>query len=200
MKKYNLSLTLMTLVASQVFAQPGKELSNPKAGVVCKVMTGNAPTLSSPARPTTDLISTKILMKENETQTITADFKALNGEPRPLTLKLQRLHLEPKQSIGLQPGGRYFFNNPFEPNSIFSRDDISGRTVVNGLNFVFEGEQNAKPIEAFLNTRKQQTFFSPYLIIKMTPKNPEEQLVTSNGQLTNFVVVICVIAESSSGL
>ncbi len=78
---------------------------------------------------------------------------------------------------------------------MFSRNDITGATRVTGLNFVLEGEQNAKMLEAQLNTMKQHTFFSPYLIVKVTPDAAENQLVAPNGIVTNFIVVACIITQ-----
>ena len=195
MKKFLQLSILVTLISSQSFAQMKKPINNQRDGIICKVMTGNSPTNGSAARRTTDLVSTNLLMKENESETVIVPFKTLSGEARPLTLKLKRIHVSPNNSLFLLPGGDYSFNNPFEANSIFSRNDITGKTVVSGSNFVFEGEQNAKKNEAFLNTLKQQTFFSPYLIIKMTPNSPTSQLVTPKGQVTNAIVMVCVVSD-----
>ncbi len=195
MKKSSQLLILLILISTQSVAQMKKPINNQKDGIICKVMTGNLATNISAARSTTDLVSTNLLMKENESQTVIVPFKTLSGEARPLTLNLKRIHVSPNNSMSSFPGGEYSFNNPFEANSVFSRNDITGKTTVAGLNFVFEGEQNAKTNEAFLNALKQQTFFSPYLIIKMSPNSPTAQLVTPKGQVTNFVVMVCVVSD-----
>ncbi len=64
-KVFPVTLALITVISVIVEAQQKLELRDKTDGVVCKIMTGNAATATSAARMTTDLATTKIILKEN---------------------------------------------------------------------------------------------------------------------------------------
>jgi hypothetical protein len=140
------------------------------------------------------------ILNDNESKTLQIVFKTLTGVNRNFKLSIQKQVLPPMQ---FQPvatvGAKFAFNNPFEANSIYRRNDLTGLTELRGFGFTSEGSPTGllKDILA----QKQQvttagTSIDPYLMIGLIDavKNEghvRELLITPSGDIIDGLLVTC---------
>jgi hypothetical protein len=171
-----------------------------RSGITCQVFAGNADTAGSAQRTASLLFKSKFLSRANQDVSVSIPFTTPSGQVRPMNVSIKRVNLSISgaalTSESARIGADYSFNNPFEAGSIFARNDVTGQTTVRGSHFVFEGESNALDQVELLRGKKNYSIFNPYLIMKMSPQAPEDQLIGPDGQRTNYVVLSCVITTA----
>jgi hypothetical protein len=171
---------------------------NGRAGITCQVFSGNQQTAMSAGRTASLLAKSKLLKRTNESFSVSIPFRTLDGAERPMKVNVRRIEINadrPAFSDVLRVGADYSFNNPFEANSVFARNDLTGQTLVRGTHFVLEGEKNALDAVDTLRSKKNYSMFNPYLIMKMKAENLDEPLLTPDGQVTNYLVLSCVASS-----
>lgn len=132
-------------------------------------------------------------------KTIKVEFKTLDGQSIPFKLSIEKLELGPNQfNQNKSVGAAYSFNNPFEKDARFSRNDKTAETKLVGIGFAHENAitGHLTSMMDYMKSRPNQSTITPYMMVGLTNSNSvTKELVAPNGDIITSLLVVCTTAH-----